>query len=69
MPRYKLEVFEPPNEQLRHRREIQASDDKEAIRLAGEFYDSIAADPNVRLDRYVLYDGDRVVHERVETRC
>jgi hypothetical protein len=65
MPLYKLEVFEPP-ERLRHRREIQASDEAEAIKRANEFYDSIAND--VTLDRYVLYDGDRVVHERVEPR-
>lgn len=65
MPLYKLEVFEPP-ERLRHRREIQAPDDEEAIRHANEFYDNIAND--VMLGRYVLYDGDRVVHERVEPR-
>lgn len=65
MPTYKLEVFEPPHERLLHRRRVQASDDEEAVRLADEFYDGLAADPNVRLDRYVLYEGDRVVCERV----
>jgi hypothetical protein len=64
MRSYKLEVLEVPDERLRHRRDIRASDDAEAIRLADEFYDSLATDAEVRLDRYVLYDGERVVHER-----
>jgi hypothetical protein len=65
---YKLEVLEPPDERLRHRREFQAEDDEAAIKWADDFCDGVAADPNVRLDRYVLYDGSRVVEERVKKR-
>ena len=65
MPLYRLDVLQPPDERLRHRREIQATDDAEAISRANEFYDSLAADPNIRLDRYVLYEGKRVVRERI----
>lgn len=68
MPEYKLDVLEPPDEQLRHRRIIQAADDDEAIRRADEFYDGIAADPHVALDRYVLYQGERIVRERIGTK-
>jgi hypothetical protein len=55
MPEYKLEVLEPTDERLLHRRIIQAADDDEAIRRADEFYDGVAADPDVVLGRYVLY--------------
>jgi hypothetical protein len=65
---YKLEVLLPPDERLGFRREIPASDDAEAIARADEFYDGLAADPNVMLDRYVLYDGQRVVRERSGTK-
>ena len=63
MTTYKLEVLEPPNETLRHRREFEAPSDEDAIKWADNFYDSIAG--AVPLDRYVLYDGERVVRERV----
>lgn len=65
MPSYRLDVLEPPDERRRHRRDFVAPNDEEAIRFADDFYDNLAADKNVRLDRYVLYEGDRVVRERI----
>ncbi len=64
MTLYRLYVFEPPDERVRHRREFEAVDDTEAVRCADELYDEFAV--GATLDRYVLYEGDRVVHERVE---
>ena len=67
MAMYRLEVLEPPDERLRHRREFDAPDDAKAIKHANEFYGQVA-EGGVTLDRYVLYEGDRVVHEYVEPR-
>ena len=61
MTRYRLDVLLSPDEHLGYRREIQASDDDEAIRRAREFYDELPA--VVGLDRFVLYEGARVVYE------
>jgi hypothetical protein len=66
MPIYRMEVFAAPDQRLRLRRNVQASDDAEAIQIANALYDALAAD--VALDRYVLYDGERVVHEHVGKR-
>ena len=63
MATYRLEVLEPPYERLRHRREFQSPSDVEAIRRADELYRQFAE--GVVLDRYVLYEGSRVVHEYV----
>lgn len=63
MAQYRLDVLLPPDELLGHRREFQAQDDEKAILRANEFYERFAA--NETLDRYVLYEGDRVVHERL----
>lgn len=52
-----------PGERLRHRREVQKPDDEQAIAWATNFYNDIATD--VRLERFVLYDGKRVVLEHV----
>ena len=62
MPWYRLEVFKPQELHV-HRRDILAPDDGEAIRRADALYDGfgVVVSPN----RYVLYDGDRVVRERV----
>ncbi len=62
MPWYRLEVFKT-QDPLSHRRDILAPDDREAIRRADELYEGFGI--GVPLDHYVLYDGDRVVHERV----
>lgn len=67
MPSYRLDVLEPPNERLRHRREFVAPNDREAVEFADKFYDDLLSDTNVKLDRYVLYEGERVVRERVGT--
>jgi hypothetical protein len=64
MPTYRLEVLEPPDERLRHRREFEAPDDAEAVEYANKRYRQFAK--GVLLDRYVLYEGDRVVHEHVD---
>jgi hypothetical protein len=64
--KYRLELLEPPNEKLRHRREVLARDDSEAIGQADELYGGFAK--AIRLDRYVLYEGDPVVHEYMATR-
>ncbi|MCC7253144.1 hypothetical protein [Hyphomicrobium sp.] len=61
MPIYRMEVFGAPDDRLRERRNIQASDDAEAIRIATDIYDTLAA--RAALSGYVLYDGERVVHE------
>jgi hypothetical protein len=61
MRKYKLEVFEPPDERLRHRRDIHAADDEEAKRKAMEKYEQLAK--GLLLDRFVLYDAKRVVQE------
>lgn len=66
MTEYRLDILEPPNERLRLRRKFQASDDKEAIKRAHELYSRFRV--GVTLDRYVLYDGDRVVDEYVESK-
>lgn len=63
MARYRLDVLEP-NERLRHRREFEAPNDTEAIEHADELYRQFAEGES--LDRYVLYESDRVVHEHVE---
>jgi hypothetical protein len=63
MARYRLEILEP-DEQLRHRRKFPASDDAEAIKQADELWRQVAEGGGT-LDRYVLYEGDRVVHEHV----
>lgn len=64
MALYRLDVLEPPDEKLRHRRKFEAVNDSEAIRRADELYDEFAV--GAMLDRYVLYVGGRVVHERVD---
>jgi hypothetical protein len=62
---YRLEVFKPQELHV-HRRDILASDDGEAIRRADELYAGFGL--GVPPDRYVLYDGDRVVRERVASK-
>lgn len=57
---YTLDVFEPP-ERLRHHRDFRAPDDEAAIKRAHEFFDALQT--TVLLDRFVLYDGKRVIHE------
>ncbi|RUV91409.1 MULTISPECIES: hypothetical protein [unclassified Mesorhizobium] len=66
MTQYRLEILEPPDERLRHRRKFEAPDDKEAIKRAHELYSRFRV--GVTLDRYVLYDGDRVVDEYIESK-
>lgn len=63
MTLYRLDVLKPPDERLGYRRKIEAVDDTEAVRHADELYDEFAVGAG---GRYVLYEGDRVVHERVE---
>jgi len=69
MPTYKLEIFEPPDERLKHRREFDAANDEAAIKWADEFWNNLVADPNIKLDRYVLYEHERkrIVRERRST--
>jgi hypothetical protein len=59
---FRLEVFKP-REPHQHCRDILATDDREAIKRADELYDGSGI--GVALIRYVLYDDDRIVHERV----
>jgi hypothetical protein len=49
---------------FRHRCEFHAADDEAAIKHANDLYEGFGG-PGVTLDRYVLYEGDRVVHEHV----
>jgi hypothetical protein len=66
MKRYQLDVFEPrigrPEAVLKHRRDIYAVDEQTAIEQAKQRYREFAAD-DAQLDRFVLYDRDRVVYE------
>jgi hypothetical protein len=66
MALYRMDVLERPDERLRRRREFHALDDQAAVKRADELYAEFAA--GVSLDRYVLYESDRVVHEHVEPR-
>ncbi|TIO74440.1 MAG: hypothetical protein E5X74_18740 [Mesorhizobium sp.] len=66
MTQYQLDILEPPDERLRHRRKFEVRDDKEAIKRAHELYSRFRV--GVTLDRFVLYDGDRVVDEYVEAK-
>ena len=51
MPEYKLEVLEPPDERLRHRRIIQAADDDEQ---SGALMNFMMALPLIRMWRWVV---------------
>jgi hypothetical protein len=62
MPQYRLDICLAPSGRLGYRREIRADDDAEALRCADEIYNGLAT--HVLLDRYVLYESARVVHER-----
>lgn len=58
---YRLEVFEG-HDLLLYRRHIRAIGDSDAIGQADAFYEVAAA--SVQLDRFVLSEGRRLVHER-----
>jgi hypothetical protein len=62
MVAYRLDLFLAPSGRLGDRREIQASDDADAVGQADLIFEGLVA--HVLLDRYVLYDHMRVVHER-----
>lgn len=64
MHEYQLHILAPIERPL-FRRTIVARDDEEAKRLAREKYESLRH-PAVEFDRFVLYDGERVVEEHVE---
>jgi hypothetical protein len=76
MPAYRLEIFDRPKEglpdgqlseeQLRKTYDIEAADDVKAIVEAARQYARLAY--HTKLDRFVLYDGERVVHKHVEQR-
>jgi hypothetical protein len=65
MPWYRLEVFKSQELHV-HRRDLLAPNDAEAIRQADALYEGFGV--GVAPSRYVLYDGDRVVRERVESK-
>jgi hypothetical protein len=76
MPVYRLEIFDRPREglpegqlpeeQRRKTYAIDAADDVKAIVEAARHYARLAY--HATLDRFVLYEGERVVHEHTEPR-
>jgi hypothetical protein len=65
MKQYRLDVFEPrvgqPEAVLKHRRDIYAPDEQTAVEQAKQMYRKFAA--GAQLERFVLFDGNRVVFE------
>ena len=65
MKQYRIDVFEPqigqPEAVLKHRRDIYAADEQTAIEQAKQMYRKFSV--GAQLERFVLYDGDRVVYE------
>ena len=63
---YRLEVFKPQELHV-HRSDILAPDDDEAIARADALYDGFGV--GAARNRYLLYDGDRVVRERLASKA
>jgi hypothetical protein len=61
MATYAVEFLDPPDQRLRARRTFKAPNDDEAQQRAWRLYNTLFK--GVTLDRYVLYEGKRAVHE------
>jgi len=69
MKHYRIDVFEPrmgqPEAVLKHRRDIDAADEQTAIEQAKQMYRKFSS--NAQVERFVLYDAERIVFEHVGT--
>jgi len=63
MPTYRMEVL-LPGEQRFVTRDLIAADKADALAQAHKQY-AIISGPGLALDRFVLYEGDRVLDEHV----